>query len=195
MVRWAVGRGVVAGRSSGGRRAGRASAAGFGVRRAAAVADRRVGVGSVHSAGRGRPSSALGRGWCRRSTATSWGSTRISASFAASERASSASQLNTRASSRYASRKATTGDHAARAVGGCRRGRSAEPGRPGQTPCHGSRHPQASTTGAAPPPRTLRPCSPNDPPKAPKLNRPLPEEWLAAHRAGVADKDPHWSVG
>src|SRR5215213_3042985 len=45
---------------------------------------------------------------------------RISTSLAASARASSASQLSTRASIRYASRKATAGDHAARAVdGGC----------------------------------------------------------------------------
>ena len=47
VVRRVVGRVVVAGRSSGGRPAGRASAAGFGVRRAAAVADRPVGVGSA----------------------------------------------------------------------------------------------------------------------------------------------------
>ncbi len=42
-----------------------------------------------------------------------WASTRISTSLAGSERASNTSQLSTRASIRYASRKATASDHAA----------------------------------------------------------------------------------
>ena len=67
---------------------------------------------------------SVGRWLCRRSTATSCRSTRISTSLAASERASSTSQLSTRASIRYASRKATAGDHAVRAVDGdCEVGR------------------------------------------------------------------------
>jgi hypothetical protein len=55
-----------------------------------------------------------GRGVWRRSTATSRRRTRISTSFAASDRAINASQLTIRASIRYESRNATTTDHARR---------------------------------------------------------------------------------
>ena len=56
----------------------------------------------------------VGCGLRRRRTATSCRSTRISTSLVASDRASSASQLNTRASIRYASRRATARDPAGR---------------------------------------------------------------------------------
>jgi hypothetical protein len=62
----------------------------------------------------------VGRGLCRRSTATSCRSTRISTSLAASDRASSASQLRTRASVRYASRKAMVIDDPGGAAGSAR---------------------------------------------------------------------------
>jgi len=65
-------------------------------------------------------------GLARRSTATSCRSVRISASFAASERASSASQPNTRTSVKYASRKATARDHAGPARDGDAEGRPTE---------------------------------------------------------------------
>ena len=69
---------------------------------------------------------------------------RISTSLAASERASSATQLTTWVSVRYASRKATAGDHAARAGDS-----DCEVGPPVLTPwsslCQSSRHPQAAS--------------------------------------------------
>jgi len=49
--------------------------------------------------------SSLGRGFCRRSTATSWRSTSISASFDAADRASSANQPVRRTNTRYSMRK------------------------------------------------------------------------------------------
>ena len=65
-------------------------------------------------------------GLARRSTTTSSRRVRISASFAASERASSASQPNTRTSVKYASRKATARDHAGPARDGDAEGRPTE---------------------------------------------------------------------
>jgi hypothetical protein len=80
---------------------------------------RRSGVGSnLLSALRNARSSQLnfGRGLPRRSTATSWRSTRISTSLAVSDRASSASQLSTWVSSSLVGLKAPAGDHAAQAA-------------------------------------------------------------------------------
>jgi hypothetical protein len=65
-------------------------------------------------------------GLARRGAATSCRSVRISASFAASERASSASQPNTRTSVKYASRKVTARDHAGPARDGDAEGRPTE---------------------------------------------------------------------
>jgi integrase/recombinase XerD len=69
--------------------------------------------------------------------------------LAPSERASSASQPRTRVRIRYASRKATAGDHAARAVDGDGEVGRLGPERPGQRPCHGSRHPHAKDRAAS----------------------------------------------
>ena len=80
-------------------------------------------------------------GLALRSTATSSRRVRISASFAASERASSASQPNTRTSVKYASRKATARDHAGPARDGdaeCRPTEGAVQAR------QSSRHPRVS---------------------------------------------------
>jgi hypothetical protein len=114
---------VVAGRSSGGRRGGPASAAESWATPVAVGAAGWAATcpGALRNARSTRVSA--GRGLCRRSTAASWRSTRISTSLAALDRASSASQLSTRASARYASRTATASEHAGRLASGDCEGR------------------------------------------------------------------------
>jgi hypothetical protein len=102
---------VVLGRSSGGQQVGHANEQGS--RRDKPQSAQLYGQQPAQRAeDRRSTQSARGGGLRRRSTATSCRSIRISTSLAASDRASSASRLRPRASTRYASRRATVSDHA-----------------------------------------------------------------------------------